>query len=57
MKEDKDKLFNVRIVQDARAPGLTFGPFLDRSSAEDCVITLAGRNNILSAIIEESEDE
>lgn len=43
----------VRVQYDVRDAGQTFGPFESRSTAEDCVISLAERDNVKSATIEE----
>ena len=46
--------YMVRVQYDVRDAGQSFGPFQDRDSAEECVIALASRENVKSAIIEES---
>ena len=45
--------YRVRAVYDARDSGYVFGPFDSRDEAEQCVIVLAGRDDVLSAQIEE----
>jgi hypothetical protein len=44
--------YNVRAVYDVRADGPLYGPFADREEAEQCVIVLAGRVDVISATIE-----
>lgn len=45
--------YSVRVQYDVRDAGQVFGPFEDRSTAEECVIALAERENVKSATIEE----
>jgi hypothetical protein len=47
--------YRVRAIYDERAKGSTFGDFDSHAEAEQCVIALAGRADVLSAAIEEVE--
>ena len=56
MKKEHDSgLFRVRVIYDVRDAGHTFGTFDQRDDAEDCVLVLAARADVLSAQIEEVE--
>jgi hypothetical protein len=50
-----DQQYRVRAACDERTKGNTFGDFDSHAEAEQCVIALAGRADVLSAIIEEVE--
>ena len=50
-----DERLTVRAFFDLRAAGQVFGEFDKRQDAERCVIALAGREGVLSAVIEESK--
>jgi len=45
--------FIVKVQTDVRDSGTEFGPFQKRDEAEKCVIAIAGRPDVKSAIIEE----
>jgi len=53
------KTYVVRVVLQGTVEladhGYTFGPFDDYRAAEECVIALAGRDNVRGAMIEEAE--
>lgn len=46
-------MFYVIIQTDVRDEGTRFGPFVRRDDAEKCVVALAGREDVKSAIIVE----
>jgi hypothetical protein len=50
-----EKVYIVRVWYDARENGRTYGPFDKRQDAEECVKVLAGRSDVLSALVEEGE--
>ena len=53
MPHDNRKTYIVRAWFDQRDAGHTFGPFDDRTTAEQCVVALAGRAEVKSAKLEE----
>jgi hypothetical protein len=49
-------MYRVRVWYDERDGGKTFGDFKTVTSAEDCLIALAGRDDVKRAQIEEVPD-
>lgn len=50
-------MFEVQAVFDVRAKGGTFGPFDKRHEAEDCVLVVAARPDVVSAKIVDDKKE
>jgi len=52
MPNAKQKTYVVRVMFDARDAGNEFGPFSDIETAEQCLIVLSGRADVIAATLE-----
>lgn len=55
MPKKDTSTYNVRAVFTKNDAGQVFGPFSSLSVAEQCVLVLAGRSDIIKATIEKVE--